>query len=164
VSKNILKEYDLAQTRPWDVRFLQQAEIISKWSKDPSTKVGAIVVNEKRVILGTGYNGFPRKVDDCEARYNDRDLKYKLVVHAEVNACLQALAAGIHGHTTLYVYPTIMNPPCCPECTKIIIQSGINRIVAWKNGPMSSHWKEMSKYSEMMLTEANVVVDLIERG
>jgi dCMP deaminase len=148
--------------RKWDIRFLRQSEEISKWSKDTSTKVGAAIVNKNKVIIGTGYNGFPRNVQDLEERYNDRELKYKLVVHAEVNACLQALAAGVDDFSTLYVYPTLMNPPCCPECTKIIIQTGIKRIVAW-DGEFNERWQSLALYSQMMLKEANIMVDLIKK-
>jgi dCMP deaminase len=75
----------------WNERFLELAKHVASWSKDPSTQVGAIIVDpETRVVLGMGYNGFPRGVDDHPDRYANRELKYSLVVHAEANAILEA--------------------------------------------------------------------------
>src|SRR5664280_2545750 len=72
----------------WHIRFLDLAKHIAQWSKDPKTKVGAVIVDEDNIILGIGYNGFPRGVQDYSERYNDRDTKLKYVVHAELNAIL----------------------------------------------------------------------------
>ena len=72
----------------WDLRFLKLAEHISNWSKDPSTKVGCIIVGEDREIRSTGFNGFPRGIEDSEERLNDRTQKYPLICHAEENAIM----------------------------------------------------------------------------
>src|ERR1700722_2700699 len=90
----------------WDIRFLELAKHISNWSKDPSTKVGAVLVNDLKQVVGMGYNGFARGVQDTDERLNDRETKYKLVVHAEVNAIIQAGHAA--RNSTLYVYPSFM--------------------------------------------------------
>lgn len=108
----------------WDRRFINIAKEISTWSKDPSTKVGAVIVSPDRDIVSTGYNGFPRNVEDCTDDYDDRDKKYLKVVHAEMNAIIRA-KKDISGHT-LYVYPI----QACPHCAASIIQTGIKRIVA----------------------------------
>lgn len=86
----------------WDRKYLELAKYIAtNWSKDPSTKVGAILVNYETKREFIGYNGFPEGVLDTPERYNDRELKYKLVVHAEVNALLKAAQYARGG--TLYV-------------------------------------------------------------
>ena len=109
----------------WDKRFLAVAKEISTWSKDPSKKIGAIIVKDKR-ILATGYNGFPKGIDDSLERYENREVKYELVVHAEMNAIYNAAANGIScKDATLYVYGL----PVCSNCAKGIVQTGINRIV-----------------------------------
>jgi dCMP deaminase len=65
----------------WDCRFLEMAELVGSWSKDPSTKVGAVIVDKDRRIVSTGYNGFPQGIADRSELLNDREKKYKLIVH-----------------------------------------------------------------------------------
>ena len=110
----------------WDQRFLDLAKQIASWSKDPSRQIGAVIVGHNRQIISQGYNGFPRGIRDDEDRYNDRETKYKYVVHAEANAIYNALANGakLEG-STLYV----TGLPVCHECAKAIIQTGIKRVV-----------------------------------
>tara|TARA_R110002074_G_scaffold198757_1_gene366426 strand:+ start:968 stop:1426 length:459 start_codon:yes stop_codon:yes gene_type:complete len=109
----------------WDKRFIRVAQEVSSWSKDPSKQIGAVIVKDKR-ILATGYNGFPKGIDDSEDKYNNRELKYELVVHAEMNAIYNASFHGVSlKDTTMYVWGL----PVCNECAKGIIQVGINRIV-----------------------------------
>lgn len=98
---------------------------IAAWSKDPSTKVGAVIVNDDKQVIGIGYNGFPRKVFDGESRYITKDAKYLFVSHAERNA-LDNTFTSTKG-ATLY---TTLCP--CNECTKGIIQRGIKRVVTTK--------------------------------
>jgi len=81
------REEDVRQLK-WDNRFMTMAELISAWSKDPSSQIGAVIVNDERRILATGYNGFPRGIKDTEERLNDRDEKYPRIVHAEMNALI----------------------------------------------------------------------------
>ena len=79
----------------WDVRFIELAKHISLWSKDPSTKVGCVVVGEDREIRSTGFNGFPRGIDDDDERLMDREKKYPLICHAEENAIMHAARIGV---------------------------------------------------------------------
>ena len=72
----------------WKKRFIQLSKEISTWSKDPSTKVGALIISEDRNIVSTGYNGFPRGIEDTEERLNNRELKYKFILHAEMNCIM----------------------------------------------------------------------------
>ena len=143
----------------WDVRFLELAREISKWSKDPSTKIGAVIVNDDHRILATGYNGFPKGIDDAQERLNNREEKYKLVIHAEKNAIYNATYSGIAlENSTLYVYGL----PVCSECAKGVIQVGVKRVVmnALKNTP--DKWAKSFLESSNMFFEAGVDIDFIE--
>ena len=111
--------------RDWDTRFLNLAEHISKWSKDPSTKVGAVIVDTNRRIVSTGYNGFPVGVMDSYDRLTDRDTKYEMIIHAEANAILFA-HQRMNGMT---LYTTPFQP--CSRCASLIIQSGISRVISY---------------------------------
>ena len=110
----------------WDTYFMGVALLSSYRSKDPSTKVGACIVNEQKRIIGIGYNGFPYGCNDDEFPWEREgdylDCKYPYVVHAEPNAILNS-TTSLQG-ATLYVtlFP-------CNECAKLIIQSGIKEIV-----------------------------------
>lgn len=108
----------------WDVRFLELASHVSSWSKDPSTKVGAVIVNDNNQVLSLGYNGFPRGVLDKRSRYEDRQTKLLFVAHAERNALDNAFV-DVRG-ATLY---TTLCP--CNECAKSIVQKGIKRVVSY---------------------------------
>lgn len=112
----------------WDDYFMSVAYLSAMRSKDPSTQVGACIVNEDKRIVGIGYNGFPRGCSDDELPWDrtaesSLDTKYPYVCHAEVNAILNKNSADVRG-CTLYValFP-------CNECAKIIIQSGIKEVV-----------------------------------
>jgi len=149
--------YTESPTFKWDQRFLQLAQHISGWSKDPSTKVGAVLVGMDHLVVGLGYNGFPRGVVDNDDRLSNRDTKYQFVVHAEANAILMAgdKAKG----ATLYVYPAFALPPICSECAKLVIQSGIKEIVGYEpdpNDPRVQRWKQSIGVSEIMCREAGV--------
>lgn len=132
----------------WDQRFIEAAALVALWSKDPSTKVGAIITDHKHRILGTGYNGFPRGIKDLAPRYYDREKKYQMVVHAEINAILNA--ARSVDNATLYCtfFP-------CPRCAAVIIQAGIRRIVTVPNAS-DDRYKEQRQLSEEMFREAGV--------
>lgn len=119
----------------WDQRMLDLAQQFATWSKDPSSKVGAVIVDSKRRVIGHGYNGFPRRIKDRPERYQDRAVKYPRVVHAELNAILNAVLPRELEGSTLYV-----THPSCSECAKAIIQSGITRVV-WPE-PIDSEWYE----------------------
>jgi len=136
----------------WDQRMLGLASHVASWSKDPSTKVGAVIARPDRTVASIGFNGFPRGVDDAPERYADRPTKYKLVCHAEANAIVSA-REPLHG-CSIYVAPF---PPCA-ECAKLIIQAGIKRVVA----PIADveRWRESFETSSLMFAEAGVEIDL----
>lgn len=107
----------------WNNRFLELAKHVSSWSKDPTTKVGAVIVDPAtNKVLGIGYNGFPRGVIDSEERYNNRDKKIKYVVHAEINAILNTSQSL--DDCEIYIWPLFS----CNDCAKAIIQSGIKYV------------------------------------
>ncbi len=109
----------------WSDRFLALAEHVAEWSQDPSTKVGAVIVDDKKRVVSMGYNGFPRGVKDLAERYNDGKTKHLFVSHAERNAIDNA-PHSVEG-CTMYVQ---LLP--CNECAKSIIQSGITKVVTYK--------------------------------
>jgi dCMP deaminase len=111
----------------WDKRFLDLARHIAGWSKDPSTQCGAVITAGKRIV-SLGFNGFPQGVRDTNERLEDRETKYRLVLHAEQNA-LSFANRELHG-CTIYVYPM----PPCSRCAAQIIQAGIKRIVTKRPG------------------------------
>lgn len=132
----------------WDIRFLELAKHISNWSKDPSTKVGAVIVDAERRVVSMGYNGFPRRVEDLEERLNDRPTKYAMVAHAELNAILSS-PNSVKG-TTVYVWPL----PPCNECAKSIIQSGVKKVVAPKI--IHERWGLSNELAMTMFKESGV--------
>lgn len=136
----------------WDNRFLALAKYISAWSKDPSTKVGTVIAKEKRFI-SIGYNGFPQGVEDTEERLNNRDWKYPLTVHGELNAL--NFADGDLSDCTLYNYPFMP----CSVCAGPIIQRGIKRVVSLASD--NPRWLESFEKSLVMFREAKVELILL---
>lgn len=143
----------------WDIRYLELAEQISSWSKDPSTKCGAVIIGSKRQVVSSGYNGFPRGVTDTSERLNERSTKYQYVVHAEMNAIYNAAHTGTSlDGATIFIHGL----PCCAECAKGIIQTGIRRVVMPSRKKVSMHWAESWTLASQMLSEAGVTWDFIE--
>lgn len=128
--------------------------IAEEWSKDPSTKVGAVIVGEHKTQVAVGYNGFPEGIEDSIERLESRTLKYALTQHAERNV-LDHVSFSTRGAT---LYATMFP---CSECAKSIITKGIGRVVApdWKDGPERWHMECLSAHS--MFREAGVEVDII---
>lgn len=146
----------MGKTRKWDVRFMKLAHHIASWSKDPSTKVGSILTSN-RLVLGMGYNGFPAGTNDAESLYKDRAIKYPRVVHAEMNAVINANRLLAQGEMTLYC--TLYS---CADCAGPIINFGVQRVVF----PMPTEeerfrWGESNEIAKQMYEEAGVLVDLL---
>ena len=130
------------------------ADDVATWSKDPSRKIGAVIVKDRR-ILSTGYNGFPRGVNDTEDRYLDRDVKYKMVCHAEENAIYNAALEGISlKGSTMYV----SGLPVCNNCARGIIQTGITSVIM--RAPVASsvptNWEESFEFTKIMFDDAGI--------
>ena len=142
----------------WDYRFLEMAKLVSTWSKDPSTQTGGVIIRPNKSIISVGFNGFPRKIADNPELLNNREEKYKRVVHSEMNAILNA-----HGPVegcTLYNWPG----QSCARCAVHVIQAGIIRVVS----PDSSHtdfgirWKAETELADSLFKEAGIEVIYIE--
>lgn len=145
-------------TNPLDTTRLKDwamgmAEHVSLLSKDPSTKVGAVIFDERRRLVSAGYNGFARGVADSQTRLHDRETKYKLTLHAEKNAIMFATAP-------LYGCTLVVTHPCCSQCAALVIQSGISHVV-WK-APVASfreRWAADLKLTREQFKEACVAVE-----
>ena len=137
----------------WEKRFLEMAQLVATWSKDPSTKVGAVIVRPDFTVASVGYNGFPRGMNDHPDLYADRDVKLSRIVHAEMNAILHS-KEPLKGYT-LFTYPVLT----CDRCAVHVIQSGIVRVVA-PVAPegLSERWGEMFKKAKEYYLEGNVIV------
>ena len=140
----------------WDTRFMSLAQHIGAWSKDRSTKVGCVIVNEDQVVVSLGYNGFPRGINDDDEGRHLRPNKYAWTEHAERNAIYNAARAGIAlRHCTMYCswFP-------CTDCARAIVQVGITRLVAQLPHEGSSHWDEQLLQARILLEEAGVELDV----
>lgn len=142
----------------WDDYFIRMCYVIDDKSKDPSTQVGCVIVYPDNAICATGFNGFPRGVQDLPERYADREFKYPAICHGEENAIL---TAAKHGHKTdgccLYVPWTP-----CSRCARMIIQSGVREIITDKNyepsEELAMRWKKEHELAIMLFQEAGVIV------
>ncbi len=146
----------------WRNRYLNLAKEVSTWSLDPSRKIGAIAVDPKnRNILSVGYNGLPRNVEDTEYRLNNREEKYKYVVHAEANVIYNACLNGtsLNG-STLYVYGL----PVCSECAKGIIQVGISHVAFFTEDAIPQIWSDSWNMTKSMFDEAGVTYDFVSKS
>lgn len=134
--------------RVWDKRFLRLAREVSTWSKDVSTKCGAVTSKGKRLI-SIGFNGFPSGCNDNIDLYQDRETKYLRVQHAERNAILFAKQDLFD--CSIYIYPM----PPCSQCAGGIIQAGIKRIITIEpTQEQEKRWGKDFKESEKMFQEA----------
>ena len=146
----------------WDEYFMGVAILASKRSKDPNTQVGACIVDQNNIILSTGYNGFPYGCSDDVYSWSrtGEDTKYSYVVHAELNAILNARGRNL---TNSKIYVDLFP---CNECAKAIIQSGIKEVVylydkyADSDGTIAS--KRMLNDAGVKLTKLEVTTDKIE--
>lgn len=135
-------------------RYLGLAFHVAAWSKDPSTKVGCVVVGKNRRQIAIGYNGFPEGIADTEERLNDRPTKYRLTQHAERNAVDNA-TFDLTGATLV----TTLHP--CVECAKSILSKGIATVVTTP-APIREPWKQSAEWAAELFKEAGVEVVVIE--
>ena len=139
----------------WNDYFMRMADHTATASKDPSTQVGCVLVDDKRRIVGMGYNGFPRGVDDKRERLLHRPTKYLMVQHAEVNAVLNAVAGT--RDATAYV----THRPCA-SCSGILIQAGVRKIVTRKpEKGFAERFAESFAAADAMLSEAGVELEMV---
>lgn len=133
---------------------------VSSWSKDQSTKVGALIIEpESRAPKSFGYNGFPRGIDDNDLSRHERPAKYFYSEHAERNAIYNCAKNGISTQNCI-LYTT--NYPCA-DCTRAIIQSGISEIITLHpSQDFLSRWKEEIHHSSIMLNEVGISITLFD--
>ena len=123
---DINTEIVLTAPTKWEKRYLDLAKSVASWSRDPSRKIGAVIVGNQGQIISQGFNGFARGIDDTPERYSDRATKYKFVVHAEANAIYNAIHNGASpSGATIFV----TGLPVCHQCADAIIQTGVKRVV-----------------------------------
>ena len=149
---------------PWDHRFMDLAGHISTWSKDPSTKVGAVVVSDDKQILSIGWNGFPRGIEDTDTRLNNRTIKYDLVCHEEKNAIYNATHNGVSlKNGNIYIHGMYL----CPECAKGIIQCGIKAVMVSEKivSQNTLQWQiDWMTKTVPMLAEAQVMIYMLQNN
>ena len=138
----------LELTPRWRGHFMRMAQLVSEMSKDPSTKVGAVIVRPDRTVAATGYNGYPRACKDDD--YTNRERKYQRIIHGEMNAILTA-RERLDGYT-LFTWPL----PPCERCMPHIIQSGITRMFVPRI--TGDRWRGSCLAAQMMAVEAGLTV------
>lgn len=131
----------------WDLRFLKIAQETSEWSKDPSTKVGAVITDRLKII-SVGYNGLPQGIPDLKEILENREEKYKYIIHAEMNAILTS-HTDLSG-CTLYTFPFLP----CTNCASMVVQSGIDRVVSIKC--KKEEWQSRINESKRFFDLANI--------
>ena len=138
----------------WETYFVDMARLVARKSKDDSVQVGVVIVGPSNEIRSTGYNGFPRGIDESDSTRWDRPLKYSFVEHAERNAIYNAARMGV----SLLGCTAYMESPPCTDCSRALIQAGISRVVVCVNNPFSERddWRESIKFALALLTEAGV--------
>lgn len=150
-----MRPIDLVSRIPtkWEWRYYMLAQHISSWSKDPSTRVGAVVFGKDPREHCFGYNGFPPGLDDSPELYADRQLKYRRVQHAERNALDNARFSCVGGTLATTMFP-------CIECAKSLISKGITKVVTPRPPePIAEPtWRDDCAYSVMMFQEVGIEV------
>lgn len=147
-----------ASTDKWDKRWLNLAEQTGMWSKDRRHKVGCIIVGSANQVLSTGYNGFPRGIDDEIDERHEQPAKLDWTEHAERNAIFNAARLGspLEGST---VYATLF--PCI-ACSRAIIQIGAATLVTYAPNISHHRWGREFVFSLALLEESGVTVRIIE--
>ena len=139
----------------WDEYFMGLAKAVSRKSKDPSTKVGAVLVDSNHRLISAGINGFPRGLADDQELLRDREVKLALTIHAEQNALLFA-ERSVRG-ATCYVWPM---PPCA-QCAAKLIQAGVVRVVAPEpTVEQYDRWGKSLALAEWAYAKTGVVLDI----
>lgn len=139
----------------WDHRWLKMAEMVSTWSKDPSTGVGCVIARGKRIV-SLGYNGFPEFMRDDENLLNDRDEKISRIIHAEMNAIKGIDVLG----ATAYIFPVLS----CSRCCVHLINAGIVEVVTYKPSPeFAERWGADFEKTRKYYAECSVILKELDR-
>lgn len=142
-----------------ELKFMAVAEAMMAMSKDPSTKTASVALDDDLNVLAAGYNGFPRGIADTSERWNDREVKYKLVIHGEANLIAAAARTGrsLKGST---VVVTTLFP--CSSCAGLLVQAGVKRVITTK--PNIERWAESNKLAQSVFDEAGVEVVIVRKN
>lgn len=127
------------------------AEEVSTWSKDPSTKCGAVITRPDNSLVSVGFNGFPRGILDSERRLNDKDYKYEIILHDADNAIFYANGQDLTG-CSMYTFP--FGP--CGRCAARIIQQGIKRVLFPKAAEDKPIWAAKVEIAKKMFAETDI--------
>ena len=141
----------------WDVRFMRMAHEVASRSKDPSTRVGWVLVKDRKII-SMGYNGFPRLIEDDLNRLIDREVKYEMTVHAEQNA---VITAALHGISTAGSTAYVTFSPCS-RCAAVLINAGISTVVVSAAEDIPSRWLKNFQLAAELLNEAGIGHEIID--
>ena len=142
----------------WDARYMAMADLLSTWSKDPSTGVGAVVVDAEQRVVSVGFNGFPRGCSDAAELLQDREERLRRTIHAEENALLFARVA-LKGCT---IYAT--HHPCA-RCAAKIAQAGVARVVTrMPSGGFALRWAEDTNTAAEIFAESGIQTSIIQEG
>ena len=140
----------------WDQRFLHAARMFAGWSKDPSTKVGALAVRDRRILV-EGYNGLPHGITASEYRLKNRETRLSMTVHAEMNCVAFAARNGVClAGSTMYIWPLMT----CSNCAAVLIQADIAKIIV-PDYVEPYRWQESFDKAREMCVEAGVSVQRI---
>lgn len=139
----------------WDKFFLEMAEFVATASKDPSTKVGCVIAREDQTVASVGFNGFSRHMDDDPCLYDDRETKLSRIIHAEMNAILNA-HGPVQGYTLYCTFPP------CDRCAVFISQAGIKRVVC-RPVPenRAKDWCAILEKSEQYFKESGIQFNIV---
>ena len=138
----------------WDGRFMELAQQIGQWSKDQSRRVGCVIVGPRNEIRSTGFNGFPRGVDDSVASRHDRPAKYRWTEHAERKAIYNAARVGIPLEGCRMYLPWFP----CMDCARAIVQSGLLELVALEPETNDPQWGPDFLSALELFSEAGIAV------
>jgi len=153
MNKEILKS-----SMDWDEFFMRHVYLCAQKSKDPRTKISAILVKDN-IIISEGFNGFARGVKDFKERYYDRDTKLTFICHGEFNSVLNAARNGISTLNSICYTQGIS----CINCTKTLIQAGIKELVVHHQWPTSEKWVKEAEISKIMFYEAGINIRYFDK-
>ena len=141
----------------WDARFLELSKHVSTWSKDPSSKVGAVLIRDSNLVAMTAFNGFPNAILDDE-RLENRDIKYQIIVHAEENLIANSSKSGV---STLNAKVAVSMFPCS-RCARLLISAGIKEIITQlPTGEFLDRWEVEIELSKKLIKEAGIKLVII---
>lgn len=149
---------DFHMTARWANKFIGLAQHVAGWSKDPSTQVGAVLVDSRMRVIGMGYNGFPRGYEAQQEGEVDRETKLSLTVHAEVNAVLNATAAT--EGSVLVTWPL----PPCDRCAALLINAGIRGVLAPPLSMVPARWWPMMDVAHDLMFDCGVKMRMYHHG